>query len=424
MKRLINLNTELLKNDPVNKVILDFFCNAYLVGGYLRDFLLSRPSVDRDFIITEKSDINKLRDIAIRLDGKLILIKDLARIILSNGKEVDITFTEDPIIEDLKKRDFTINAIAWSDMDGLIDPFNGINDLKRGYIRALSEDNIRKDPLRILRAYRIAGELKFKIDYKTRNYIKKLKRYIKYVSKERVTKEFFKILNLPDSDRIIKMLIDDGVLEIILNIRKKRTMENYAMYRKLNSFIKRSKYRLDEEISQSLNHRGFLNLAVISYGFNPESSLLRLSRKISNRLESIHNILKKLKKIKKRIRRENLFDYFMEIKEYPDDIGFIVCNRRILKEAERFQKTIENPVIRGNELSFISGLKGKDLGELYKYILREQFLGKFDNSRKKFYTTQIKYILREQFLGKFDNSRKKFYTTQIKDILMKGGEFR
>src|SRR4030042_765429 len=109
-----------------------------------------------------------------------------------------------------KERDFTINAIAWSPDSGIIDPYKGIEDIKRRRISSLSEKNFKADPLRMLRAYRFAAELNGSIEDKTRRSIKTLYNKIKKVSPERITFELFNLLNSENPTRYLNMALNDS----------------------------------------------------------------------------------------------------------------------------------------------------------------------------------------------------------------------
>ncbi len=96
---------------------------------------------------------------------------------------------------DLKERDFNIDAIAWSQERGIIDPYAGRNDIEKRVIKAVRMKNLKDDPVRMLRAYRIAAELGFQIEENTRKYIKHHSKEITRAARERITDEFYTTLN-------------------------------------------------------------------------------------------------------------------------------------------------------------------------------------------------------------------------------------
>lgn len=134
----------------------------WLVGGWVRDFFMGRGFSDVDMIVDtrESSQVQRyVAKLAERLGGSVVALdKERGYWRLANVPQDHLDFAArqaDTIEEDLKKRDFTINAVAWDVLgDEFVDPWGGIADCQRGVLRALSEDNLAADPLRNLRAWR------------------------------------------------------------------------------------------------------------------------------------------------------------------------------------------------------------------------------------------------------------------------------
>lgn len=204
----MNLNYEAvngIKDEAINRILVDT-CSEntelYLVGGYIRDVLLERPCYDRDYAIKGESASTFAKKVAEIFNGYYVLLDkdfDIARVIFPDKKNT-LDFAaciNQDITTDLSRRDYSINAIAYridGRNSGLIDPFNGIEDINNSTIRALSEKNLADDPLRLLRAFRIASQLGFNIENNTLEYIKKNKTLIGQVSAERVNVELVKLL--------------------------------------------------------------------------------------------------------------------------------------------------------------------------------------------------------------------------------------
>lgn len=213
---------------------------TYVVGGFVRDFLLKRHNKkDIDFV-TVGSGIELAQDVHSKLTkpSKLSVFK---RFGTANFKweGVDLEFvgarkesySEDsrkPFVEngtledDQKRRDFTINALAISlnqnNYGELIDPFNGIQDLEDKILRTPLEPDVTysDDPLRMMRAVRFAAQLDFKIEEKSFQSIQKNAERIEIVSKERVMDEFQKIMMTDKPSVGLKLLDDAGLMEFIL----------------------------------------------------------------------------------------------------------------------------------------------------------------------------------------------------------------
>lgn len=192
----------------------------YLVGGAVRDLLSSRFSPDFDFALPSNG-ISLARKVANALHADFLPLddeRDTGRVILTNddGSRIFLdfaTFRGANLDEDLRARDFTINAIAYNLQDGtLIDPTDGGNDIRAKVIRACSPTAFTDDPVRILRAVRQAAAFGYTIDRTTREWMKQASGQVGSVSVERLRDEIFKILNGPKASASIRALDMLGVL--------------------------------------------------------------------------------------------------------------------------------------------------------------------------------------------------------------------
>lgn len=209
---------------------------AYVVGGYVRDILLKRPSKDIDFVCVG-SGIQLAEGVAKALGPKVQVIvfknfgtaqirfEDLELEFVGARKESYRSDSRKPIVEDgsleddQKRRDFTINAMAISlsekTFGQLIDPFDGMADLKKKIIRTPLDPAITfsDDPLRMLRAIRFASQLKFDIEADTFNSLMTQTERISIVSQERITDELNKIISSPVPSYGFKLLFHSGLLK-------------------------------------------------------------------------------------------------------------------------------------------------------------------------------------------------------------------
>jgi len=196
-------------------LILGFLpIGSYLVGGYIRDIILGRKTkkVDIDIVVPLNA-IEIGKKIADSIGSKFIILdekREVVRIIL-NHIYIDIANQVSSTIEgDLCSRDFSINSIAFLfDKKCLVDPLNGLKDLEISLLRTHSENNLLNDPLRILRCFRFVSELNFKVDLNLITFIKKNKRKLYLVAKERINYEIHKIVhgtNALDAVLLIKKL--------------------------------------------------------------------------------------------------------------------------------------------------------------------------------------------------------------------------
>ena len=195
----------------------------YLVGGAVRDLLTNRRSPDFDFAVPSNG-ISLARTVANALKADFMVLddeRDTGRvIIIEDGTYTYLDFAAyrgATLEEDLRDRDFTINAIALNLRDiTVIDPLNGATDIRAKVIRACSPDSLSNDPVRILRAVRQAAAFGFSIDKSTREWMKQAADKINNVSIERVRDEVFKMLGGPKASASIRALDMLGVLQHLM----------------------------------------------------------------------------------------------------------------------------------------------------------------------------------------------------------------
>lgn len=209
---------------------------AYLVGGFLRDYLLNQEisnssialpglrNKDFDFVIFNESNLKSLvEEISIQSESSFVeLDKDSQTYrIVNNDWQADFAAPKgESLEEDLKARDFTINSIAATLSDfRLVDPTNGCKDLKEGIIRANHKDSLKSDPLRMLRAFRFHSQLQvykeFSICPETTLWIQEQKELIHLVAPERVSYEIWQMLSSQNSFVSLKQILASGLWEEI-----------------------------------------------------------------------------------------------------------------------------------------------------------------------------------------------------------------
>lgn len=210
---------------------------CYVVGGYVRDIMLRRPSTDVDFV-TVGSGIEVASEVARRMKGSHLSVFRNYGTAQVKRRSVELEFvgarkesyhreSRNPVVEDgtldddIARRDFTVNAMALCVNAGrfgeLIDRYNGIDDLRRGLIRTPLDPDVTfiDDPLRMMRAIRFATQLGFEIVDETFNAIRRNARRIEIISKERVADELMKIMRSPQPSRGWQLLFRSGLLKII-----------------------------------------------------------------------------------------------------------------------------------------------------------------------------------------------------------------
>lgn len=210
---------------------------VFIVGGFVRDLILKRQRKEIDFLVMGNGE-DYAKSFAEKLGIKKVdLFRNFGTAHFKYG-DFDLEFvgarkesyrreSRKPEIiagtfeEDISRRDFTINTLAVSvsrrDFGTLVDQFNGLQDIKNKIIRTPLDPlkTFDDDPLRILRAFRFASQLKFKVDELIMQAASEMRERLKIVSQERITEEFLKILSSPRPSTGLKLIYNSGVMGII-----------------------------------------------------------------------------------------------------------------------------------------------------------------------------------------------------------------
>lgn len=218
-----------------SQIVTEKNLQAYVIGGFVRDMLLGRPSKDIDIVVIG-SGLDLAKECAERLRVKKVSLFQNFGTAQFKYKDLDVEFvgarkesyrldSRKPLVEngtladDQNRRDFTINALALSlhadNFGELIDPFHGENDLEKGILRTpLDPDTTYSDdPLRMLRAIRFAAQLDFKIEPKSLQSILKNADRLEIISMERIVDECNKIILSNEPSRGFKLLYSTKLLQ-------------------------------------------------------------------------------------------------------------------------------------------------------------------------------------------------------------------
>lgn len=231
MHRTISLEIEIPQGAAwVLKQLRDAGYEAYVVGGCVRDSLLHRMPDDWDITTSAKPEDTKrifrrTVDTGIQHGTVTVMVDRTGYEVTTyriDGEYADgrhpehVTFTAS-LLEDLKRRDFTINAMAYSPAEGLVDEFDGIGDINRRVIRAVGDpvQRFTEDALRMMRAIRFSAQLDYRIDEDTREGIRLLAPNLQKVSAERIRVELEKLL-LSEHPEELKEAYELGLLRQFL----------------------------------------------------------------------------------------------------------------------------------------------------------------------------------------------------------------
>ncbi|WP_028991917.1 CCA tRNA nucleotidyltransferase [Thermoanaerobacter thermocopriae] len=206
---------------------------SYIVGGVVRDFLLGVKNLDID-VVVEGDGIEFAYILLSYLKGDIVVYEAFRTATLSyHNFSIDIisarkeyyecpaalpTIEFSNIYDDMARRDFTINALAYDVMEGkILDYFNGLEDLKKGLIRVLHSKSFIDDPTRIFRAIRYATRYSFEIEEKTHNLMKESIENIRLLSADRIRNELLLVLKEDKAKEMIEKIISYGIDKVIFD---------------------------------------------------------------------------------------------------------------------------------------------------------------------------------------------------------------
>lgn len=402
--------------------LIDGGYEAYTVGGCVRDSILNKTPKDWDITTKAKPDE------VIKLFDKVILtgLKHGTVTVMVNNKGYEVTTYrtdgkyEDnrhpkevtfvsSLKEDLARRDFTINAMAYNYKDGLIDHFNGLEDLNNQIIKTVGnpKERFNEDALRMLRAVRFSAQLDFEIDKNLFDAIRELKDNIKNISKERIRDEFNKILI--NNPRKIDTLKECGMLELIIphmgsiyNFNQNNSYHIYDLYNHTLKATEVIEQRLYLRLAMLLHDLGKVKTKTtdekgISHYYNHSKESAEIAKNILKDLKydndttnkvltliQYHDCILKsklsVKKLLNKIQEEAFRDL---IKIQKADIlaqNPIYAKERllnllsveskldlILEQKECF--VLKDLNINGKDLIDLGFNKGKEIGEMLNYLL-------------------------------------------------------
>ena len=370
--------------------------SAYLVGGAVRDALLNRKGayVDLDFVLPEKA-VEIAKKIARKYDGGFVILdeqRQIARVVFSQGT-VDFALQEGESLEqDLRRRDFTVNAIAYNfHQQELLDPLSGIQDLQHGLIKMVSPANLEDDPLRLLRAYRQAAQLDFTIEPETRQTIRTLSHLIDKVAAERVQTEFKYLLANPQGSQWFNSAWEDGLLKPWFSEVTPGKLQQLAQVESIASSL------AQEYPDSNFNQPDCLSLAKLATLVNQspaKAELELLNLKYSRaQIRAVVGVIKSLTQLQTLTSPLNLreqYFFFLEIKElFPililRAIAIGIEQTLITTLIERYlnpqdKVAYPQPLLNGTDLIQTLKLKPSPLiGKMLTEIQIAQIEGKVNN---------------------------------------------
>jgi len=215
----------------ISRILAEQGIQSYLVGGFVRDTMMDRVTDDIDIAVAADA-LEVASDMANALGGRYVPLdkeNGVGRVVIydnaGNKWEIDFATLHGDIQEDLARRDFTIDAMAVElngeigthiNIDDIIDPFRGQDDLEVSIVRAVSKDSFKDDPVRLLRGIRLAAELGFTIEGDTQELIQSGSRLITDVAGERVREELLRLLAAAGAGNWLEYLDESGLLTALI----------------------------------------------------------------------------------------------------------------------------------------------------------------------------------------------------------------
>lgn len=412
---------------------------AFIVGGCVRDFILGISPNDYDIATSANPEkiLSIFHDFKTITNGIKhgtvgIIIEDSIYEITTyrieseyedNRRPKEVKFTKN-IIEDLKRRDFTINAMAYNYKVGLIDEFGGIKDVNQNLIRTVGnpDERFNEDGLRIIRAIRFSSKLGFKIEENTLKSIYKNSKLIKNISKERITDEFNKII-LSEYTEKINLLYKTKIFKY-LNIYDNFNQNEYDYLSKNLPILTQCNNKIEDRLlllEYLIANRGINNInkqyeQLKDYKSNIQPNNIVNKLKYSNKIiDYCNNLIEymfiqeetmdkvEIKKILNKIGRKKFINILMLKKIYYKNmldishkaIYFNKCalvdeciNKINNVEKNKECYTIRALEIDGNEIIKL-GYSGSEIGIKLNYLL-EKVIENPDLNNKKNLINMVK----------------------------------
>ena len=412
---------------------LNEYGKGYIVGGAIRDILLGLKPKDVDFATnlsyetlktlfseyTPKETGKSFGVLRIRVNNVDYEIAKFREDIY--GKEEKVSFVDD-IRNDLARRDFTINAMAYNEIDGIIDLYGGQKDIENKIINFVgnAEERIIEDPLRVLRAFRFMSRLNFSLSENTIEAIKKQKSLLNGIPKERITMEFSKLLLGDNIRNTLILMKDTEVLELIIpefkatyDFNQCNPHHNLDLFNHIINVVSKVSADLElrytallhdiaKPIVQTFDEKGIAHYKTHEIvGADMARDILtrlKLPVKLIDTVEEIikkHMVLykditdKKFNKLLSEMGYDNLWRLIEHsIADNSSKNNEVVSTENDLHERlkraveKQMQVTVNDLAINGKDLIEL-GFNGKEIGEIKKELLDKYLSEEIQNNKEE-----------------------------------------
>lgn len=398
---------------------------AFVVGGSIRDLILGLQPSDFDVTTSAKpEEIQKVfkdyKTLSVgKAFGTIIILQEEGAVEVTtyreegeyiDGRRPSEVFFSDKLMEDLKRRDFSINALAYNEDMGIIDPFKGREDLQRKIIKSVGnpKERFREDHLRILRAVRLATKLGFTIEKNTFEAGKEMGYLLKNISIERIREEFFKILLSKKPSYGIELLRELDLLEYIIpelidtiGFEQNNPHHDKDVFYHSLCVMEHCRPILEIRLAAIFHDIGkpntfSLDEEGIGHFYGHDKAGVELVRKVLNRLKCSNQLIKGvsiligehmtaynnysykgLKRLINRVGKDRIFK-LIELQKSDklcsagdNDIGYLIEREEKIKKILESDEAIEKKqlAINGHDLIRAGFPQNKIIGEILDYLV-------------------------------------------------------
>jgi len=401
----------------------------YITGGTVRDILLKNQKINDIDIAVEGCSETFSRNFSNIINASFVILDRKRKIyrVVKNKFFFDFTQISGTIIDDCKRRDFTINSIAFDLKENkIIDPFNGISDLNNKIIRMNSQTSFCDDPLRIIRAFRFSLNLFFKIDNKTSKLISKYSDSLNNVAGERINNELSLILEHPSCLKTLESMNELRILKHIFYRKIKK--DNFRFISRYEFFLKHQKNKsinkwLNENIKGGKSRNAFIKFILLIIDLSPYHIKIVLKRlKLSSEEKKILMSIVKIFSSMDFLIDEN--DFYQVLHSFKAQTPFIIillyiCRfisknkyQRLLLDFFKYLKIENNfsKIISGNKiLDKLKSVSGPEIGIIVQNIKKELFTNPKEAKIKLKQESYSNFLISDNNLKKNSNFIKGSY---------------
>lgn len=371
------------KGLEIIKTLNSFTYQAYLVGGVVRDYIMDNKFVDIDIATNATPtqiqaiypDVNMeyehLGCVTLKLDGFTFEISTFKEEEYTEPRKPSKIYYAQELIDDVKRRDFTINALALTDNLKVVDLVKGQKDIKKKKVRVIGKAKVRfkEDPLRILRAYNLVARFNFNISFFTALGIKKTNKYLKTISNHQISREILKIFEAPFGRKAIGEMIDNRTFKYLKHYKDGMACI-YKYYKKLSTIEKLTLcFALSEEIPENTS----------------------FDKNMLNKIQTLYKVVEETKHYtknsKENINEKDVFDYGLELLLSALKINYYIRDDypKLFNKVKKMDKNL--PIhevgelkLNGKDVVLLNrGVAGPYVKTVMDQLVTEVLLGKVNN---------------------------------------------